>query len=120
RRPLFGEIETHIDKGMFFTRDIGHVDTNLTVLDLSESAAPLAGHADRPGPLLGEGGGVEDDDPVGLAEVGTDLAGEGHEERLLIPGDMADELLEPLAFLIVEVSDPLGGLVFELGEQAGD
>jgi hypothetical protein len=118
-RPLLGEIETCIDNRMFFPGNIGHVDADLGVLDLPEPAVPLAGDADRPGPLLGDRRGVEDDDPVGLAEVNADLAGEGHEERLLAPRNLTDEFLKPLAILVVEVGDSLGGFVFELGEQAG-
>ena len=59
---------------MFLPRDVAHVDADLAVLDLAEPAAPLPRHADRLGPLLGEGRGVEDDHAVGLAQLVADLA----------------------------------------------
>ena len=105
---------------MFDPRDISHVDTDLTVLDLAEPAAPLPGHADRLVPLLGEGRGVEDDHPVRLAEPFPDLLGEDRERGAMVPVGLADEPLHRLAILVEQISDPLGGLVFQMGEQAGE
>ena len=68
-RPLLGEIETHVDERMFLPRDVCHVDADLAVLDLAEPAAPLPRHADRLGPLLGEGRGIEHDHAVRLAQL---------------------------------------------------
>ena len=49
-------------------RDIGREDAELAVLLLARPAAPLAGHAETVLALLGEGGGVQDDDPLGFAQ----------------------------------------------------
>jgi hypothetical protein len=37
----------------------------------------------------------------------------------VIPRDLPDELLDALAFLIVEVCDPLAGLALEVRQQSG-
>jgi hypothetical protein len=70
--------------------------------------------------VLGERRGVEDDHAVGLAEILADLAGQGGEQGLVVPGHRADEVLQALSLLVMEVGDRLGGLATELGEQAGD
>jgi len=36
----------------------------------------------------------------------------------MIPGHMADELLDTLSLLVVEIGDGLTGLVIEFGEQS--
>jgi hypothetical protein len=56
---------------------------------------------------------------VGLAQVGTDLPGERQEQGLVAPGDKAEELLEALPFLVMQVGNPFAGLVLEFREQAG-
>ena len=117
--PFLGEIQTCIDEGVFLPGDVSHEDADLAVVDLAEPAAPLAGHADRLGPLLGERRGVEDDHGVGLAEVLADLAGQGGEQRLVVPGDRPDEVLQALPLVVMEVGDRLAGLARELGEEAG-
>ena len=118
--PLLREVEPDVDQGMFDPRDISHVDTDLAVLDLAEPAAPLPGDADRLVPLLGEGRGIEDDHPVRLAEPLPDFFGEGQERGSMVPVGLADEALHRLAILVEQVSDPLGGLVVQVGEQPGE
>jgi hypothetical protein len=112
-------METHVDERMALTRDVRHGHTDLTVLFLAQSATPLPRHPDTPGPLLGEGRGIEHDHAVGSTQVGPDLPCQRPEQRSLGPGDQAEGLLEPLSLSVVEVSDPLARLVLELGEQAG-
>src|SRR5512144_2542276 len=120
RRPLVREIKACIDDRMFLPRDVPHVEPDLAVLDLAESTAPLSRHAHRLGPLLGDRRGVEDDHAIRLAEVGADLAGQRHEQGLMVPRNIPDELLEALTLPVVEVGDPLGRLVFEFRQQAGE
>ena len=38
----------------------------------------------------------------------------------MVPVGLADEPLHRLAILVEQIGDPLGGLVFEMGEQAGE
>jgi hypothetical protein len=38
----------------------------------------------------------------------------------MTPGDMTDELLDPLSLLVVQIGDGLAGLVLEFGEQSAD
>ena len=102
---------------MSLVRDVAEVDADLTVLDLAQAAAPLALDADGLLALLDEGGGVEDEDAVGLSQALADLAGEFGDEGLVVPGGLADELLEPLALAVVKVGDALGVLaLYALGE----
>src|SRR5512135_3439944 len=98
---------------MFFSRDVRHVNADLTVLDLAEPAAPLPRHAHTLGPLLGERRGIEHDHAVRRAEVRPDLTGQRQEERLVLPRHVPDELLEALTLLVVQVGDALTSLVIE-------
>ena len=105
---------------MALAGDVAQVDADLAVLDLSEASAPLALDADGLGALLGEGGGGEDEDAVGLAQLGPDLAGQLGDEGPVVPEYLADELLESLAFAVVQVGDGLDILASQVGEQAAD
>src|SRR5512135_3337553 len=49
---LYGHLRNPCDNRMFFSRDVRHVNADLTVLDLAEPAAPLPRHAHTLGPLL--------------------------------------------------------------------
>jgi len=103
---------------MCLSRDEGHEDADLAVVDLAEPAAPLTRHADRLGPLLDERRGVENDHRVGRAEGLADLAGEGVEQRRVVPRYEPDELLQGLPLLVMEGGDRLAGFAFELGQKA--
>ena len=72
--PLLWQVESSIAQGVALVRDVAEEDADLAVLDLAEPPAPLALYSDGLLALPGEGGGVEDKDGVGLAQVGTDLA----------------------------------------------
>src|SRR5450755_297121 len=116
--PFLGKIKTCIDQSLFLPGDVSHEDADLAVLDLAEPATPLSCHADRFGPLLGERRRVENDHGVRLAEVLTNLMGQGGEQRLVIPGDCPDEVLQALALLVMEVGNRLAGLAWEFGKEA--
>src|SRR5208282_2689426 len=45
--PIFRKIKTCINECMFLMRDVSHIDTDLAVLDLAETSAPLPGDAHR-------------------------------------------------------------------------
>jgi hypothetical protein len=104
---------------MSLARDVRHVHADLTVLLLAGSAAPLPLHADRGGPLLGEGRGVKHDHAVGLPQVGTDLPGERQEQGRVAPGDKADESPEALPFLVMEGGNPFTRLALGIRGQTG-
>jgi hypothetical protein len=58
--------------------------------------------------------------PTRAAQFAARLTGQLGEPGLVVPGGLADELLQGLARLVVEVGDGLDVLVLQSGEQAGD
>jgi len=101
-------------------RHVPEKDAHLTVVGLAQSPAPLTRHADGLGSLLGEAGRVEDEHGIGFADPRADLGGEGGHQGFVIPRHLTDELLQPLAALVVQVGDALAGLGVERGDQAPD
>src|SRR5262249_51260965 len=118
--PLLRQEEAEIDQGVALMADVAEVDADLAIVDLAEPAAPLTLHADGLVALLDEGGGVEDQHAVGRAETLADLACKFADEGLVVPGGLAEELLESLAFAVVQVGDALGVLARKVGEQSAD
>src|SRR5262249_31989123 len=118
--PRLGQVQADIDQGVLAAADVGQVDADLAVVDLAQAAAPLPLHPDRGTPLLGEGRRVEDQHAVGAAQLLADLASQLGEPGLVGPRGLADELLQRLAFLVVQVGDGLDVLVLQRGDQAGD
>src|SRR5271166_4401952 len=118
--PLLGKIKTYINNRMFCSSNVTHVDAYLATLDLAQAAAPLLGDPHRLGPFLGKPRGIKHDDAVGLAQFPADLGGQCPEHWLMVPGDLANELLNPLSLLIQKVRDPFAGLAFQLRHQPGD
>jgi hypothetical protein len=116
--PLAGQVQPDIDQGVFPAGDVPEVDPDLAVLDLSQPTAPLPGHTDRRGPLLRERRRVEHEDAIGFAEFLADLVDELGQQWLVVPGWLADELLQRLALLVVEVGDGLDVLGLDVGEQS--
>src|SRR6185437_4505814 len=47
-------------------------DADLAVLDLAEVAAPLPLHSAGLGAFLGDAGGIEDEDALGVSDLGAD------------------------------------------------
>ena len=86
---------------------------------LCQAGRTVPRNTHRLGPFLGECRRIENDHSIGLAQVFADLTGQSLEQRLVIPRHMPDELLQALAFLVMEVGDRLAGLAFELGKKTG-
>ena len=74
---------------------------------------------DRGVALLGEARGVEDDHPVGRADLAAHLAGQLAQQGPVVPGRGADEVLEAVPLLVVAVGDRLGVLVLQVGDEPG-
>src|SRR5205823_11274321 len=68
-------------------------------------------------PLLGEGRGVQDQHAVGLAQFGADLADQFVQQGIVVPEGLAQELLQRLPLLVMQVSNGLGVLVVQVGQQ---
>ncbi len=118
--PLLRKIQAHVDQRMLLTGDVTQKHAHLAVIDFAQATAPLPRHADRVLPLLGERRRIEDDHAIGLANSRADLFRERRQQRLVVPRREANELLQALSFLIVQVGDGLAGLAFELREQPPD
>ena len=104
---------------MLAVRGVGHEDADLAVVDLPQPPEPLPLHADRGPALLGEARGVEDDHPVGGADLAAHLAGQLAQQGPVVPGRGADEVLEAMPLLVMAVGDRLGGLVLQVGDEPG-
>ena len=77
-------------------------------------------HAYRVAAALRVRGRVEDDDAVGLADLGGDLSGELGDHGLGVPSGLAQEVLDGLAAHASKVRDGLRVLGIEVREEALD
>jgi hypothetical protein len=118
--PRLGQVESAVQGCVPPGRGIGQEDADLAVLLLAQPSAPLAGHAAAVLALLGKGGGVQDDDPAGLAPFLGDIPPHLGGDRLVVPGPLADEHLEVLAGDGGLGGDRLDGLPLQAAEQAPD
>ena len=116
-RPLLGHVQPHVDQGMFFRRDVTHVDGHLIVVDLSQPAAPLTGHADRLLTRFGKGRRIEYQYAVVLAELLADLPNQLLAQWFIIPIGLAHKPLQRHPTLAKTVGDRLDVLVLEVREQ---
>src|SRR6185312_11233339 len=98
---MLGKIKSRVNDRVFLSRSVCHVDSDLTVLDLPDPAAPLTRHADRLGPLLGKARGVEHEHAIRFTQFRTDLSRQCHEQRPMVPWDIADEFLDPLSLSVM-------------------
>ena len=118
--PLPGQVEPDIHQGVLAAGGVTEVDADLAVVDLAQAATPLPLHAHRRGPLLGKGGGVEDQHRVGLRQFGPHLPSQLGQQGTVVPVGLADELLQALALAVMQVGARLGILAGQVGEQALD
>ena len=84
--PLLGPVEPAVQGGMPLGRGIGQEDAELAVFFLAQATTPLASHAAAVLALLGEGGGVQDDDALGIGQFLGDMATHLGDDRLVVPG----------------------------------
>jgi hypothetical protein len=95
--PVRGQRQAEVKQGMVVARDVAHEDPDLAVVHLAPVAAPLALHAHRMRPALGEATGIESDDAIGFAQPLGHLADQHGHQRTMIPGHRAEEVLDDLA-----------------------
>src|SRR5262249_61939997 len=103
---------------MVVARDIPHEDPYLAVVDFAPMATPLALHPDRMRAPLREAAGIDGDYPIGFPEMIDDLSHQDLDQRAMIPGRGADELLQDQALDIDQCRDVLGILVWQVGQQS--
>jgi len=97
---------------------VGEEDADLTVFDLTQSAAPLASDPTALGSLLGERAGIEDQDGVVLPRDPADMASQLPQDRVVIPSAGADEELDVLVFDAGAGGDRFGGLALQAADEA--
>ena len=71
-------------------------------------------------PFLGKAEGSKTSTPSGSPSSGPDLAGQFGQQRPVVPVGLADELLQALAFPVVQVGDGLDVLAAQVGQQPLD
>src|SRR5262249_6246908 len=118
--PILGQVEAAREQGLAVAADVGQEDAHLTVLDLAQAAAPLAGDAARRGPLLGETRAIDDENGVGVADLLLDVAPQLGQDVVVTPAAGADEQLEGPAVEGGGGGDGVGGLALEGGELAAE
>src|ERR1044072_3042596 len=103
---------------MVVARDVRHEHTHLAVIDFAAVAGPLALPAHRMRAPLREAAGIKGDDPIRFPQLLDYLSDQPREQRAMIPGRGADELLQDQAFDIDEGGDLLRILAVEVGQEA--
>src|SRR5215475_4682403 len=115
--PLPRQGQPEVEQGILMSRDIAHEDTNLAVVDFAPMPTPLAFDPDRMGAALGETTRIEGDNAIGLAQAMDHLRHQHLDQRAMIPGRRANELLDDLALDIDERGDVLGIFVGQVRQQ---
>jgi hypothetical protein len=95
--PALRQVEPHVDRRV--PRAVGQhgKHRHLTVIDLTQPAAPLSGHANRAISLLDEATLVDDQRAARLAaEQAVGITADLRDDRLVPPRRMADEVLKLL------------------------
>ncbi len=96
--PVLGQGQLGVQRGMPLGRDIGQEDADLAIVFLAQPPAPLAGDPATVGALFGEAGGVEHQNAVGFGQFLGHVPTQFSEDRLIVPGSRADEILEVFAW----------------------
>jgi aspartate ammonia-lyase len=104
---------------MVVARHIPHEDTHLAVIDFAAVAAPLALDSHRMRPPLWEAAGIKGDDAIGFPQLLDHLSYQHRDQRAMIPGRSADELLQDQALDIDRGGDRLGILAVQVGQVSG-
>src|SRR5215813_1688067 len=102
---------------MVVARDVSHEDAHLAVIDFASVAAPLAFHAHRMPAPLREAAGIKGDDAIGFSQLLDHLPNQHTNQRAMIPGGSADELLQDQALDIDQRCDVLSILAWQVGQQ---
>jgi hypothetical protein len=115
--PVLGQGQAKVEQGMIAATDVAHEDAHLAVVDLAAVPAPLTLDPDRVRAALREAAGIKGDDAIGFAQLLNDLSDQYRDQRAMIPGSGANEVLDDLALDIDEGGDGLGILAIHVGQQ---
>jgi hypothetical protein len=103
---------------MVVARHIPHEDTHLAVINFASVAAPLALHPHRMRAPLREAAGIKGDHTIGLPQLLDYLSNQDLDQRAMIPGGCADELLDDQTLNIDEGGDLPRILAVQVGQEA--
>src|SRR5882724_9732888 len=98
------------------SRGICQKYAHLTVLELSQTAAPLPLHAAGIVSLLGKAAGVEHQNRLGISEFLPHVLADLRHHSLVVPGSGTHEVLHGFAVQPSLVGDRLAGLAFQTAE----
>src|SRR5215467_11711709 len=93
-KPALGHVEATIHQRVAVLGGVAQKDADLAVIHPTQRARVLAGHPGRPDPFLGKAGVVQDQDPISRAHLLAHEALQFLDTALLVPGRVAQELLQ--------------------------
>lgn len=109
-RPALGQIQLGIHQRASARRGVGEEDTNLAVVDLSKSPAPLARDADGIVTLLWKSRPVEHENGTAVAELFCDVGPNLLSDTRVLPSAFPYKTLKSAPRHIVRVRDRLDRL----------
>src|SRR5262249_14238502 len=115
--PLLEQGQAEIEQYMVVARDIPHVDPDLAVVDFASVTTPLALDAYRVGASLRKATGIKGDHPIGLTPPLDHLFDQHGDQRPVVPGGGADEVLDDPALDSDQRRDVLSILAWQVGQQ---
>lgn len=118
--PFLRQIQSSVYQDVVDPRHVGHVDGDLAVVDLAQTATPLAGHAHRLLALLGKRRRIKHDHAIVFAKFRADLPSQLRHQRRVVPRGAAHEVLQRVALLVVAVRNRLHVLALQIRQQAAD
>ncbi len=113
---LFGQKELAVQQGMKVSGRVTQVHTDHTVLDFAAAAAVLSLHTRGLLPLFMETGFVNEADTVRVRVIGRDTLLQAIANRVLVPAEQAQELLQRSGRLPGRVGHRFDALAIEIGE----
>jgi hypothetical protein len=116
--PLLGQVDAEVEQSVLVARDVPHEDADLAIVNLAAVATPLAFHAHRVRAPFGEAAGIEGDNAIGFPQPFDHLSDQHLDQRPVIPGRSADEVLHDQALDINERRDVLGILAWQVGQES--
>jgi hypothetical protein len=103
---------------MFFSGNIRHKSTDLSVVDFAKTSEPLTSDSCRHLAVLLEVARIEDENAVVFADFFGNLFRKTLEQRLVIPVGLTDESLECLSVSFVAIRNGFNVFAWEVGEQS--
>src|SRR6266511_6449999 len=102
---------------MIVARHVAHVHSDLTVVDFTAVATPLALHPHRMRTTLWKAARIKGDHAIGFPQPLSHLSDQHLEQRAMIPGRRAYERLQDQALDIDQCRDFLRILAIEMGQE---